>query len=574
MISNRFNLKYLLCGAALTLCAATPALAQLEQQTGVADPARAGDQLREQLTMPQVSPDIEIKSMALIGAPEGAENVTFNFGGLDVEGNNIYAAEELAPLYRDKIGTAITLADLYSIANQITLKYRNDGYVLTQVVVPPQTIESGIARLQVVEGYIQNITVQNNEGEPQSAINTIEAYADQIKNEKALNIKDMERQLLLINDLPGMKARAIISPSATPGAADMLIILSRKPYDAILTADNFGSRYLGQWVFGAAGTLNSVAGQNEAISGQFAYAPGSGHELLYGGLSYEQPIWTQGTKLSLLTSITDTDPGFDLAQFDVRGRAYQHSIKVTHPVIRSRSTNLNARFAFDWDDVMSRNDIEEKRRDHIRSLRAGVQYDFLDTLLGVAVNNMDLELSQGIDVFDASEEGDANLTRADGDPEYTKVTLAVQRLQRVTEDVNVQVTGRGQISNGPLLSSEEFAVGGILSGRGYDPSEIVGDEGVSGNVEAQWNNPFVEPDGQVVKKYQLYTFYDIGKVWNDDATTSDDESESLASAGAGVRLDLTNDFQAGLAVAFPLTRRVESEDNRDERVYFNISKKF
>ncbi len=565
-----------MCVSAVALCLmATPANAQPDPQAGVADPGRASEEFRDQLSMPQLSPDIQIKQMELLGAPAGADNIVFRFGGLQVEGNSTYSREELAAIYKDKIGQDITLSDLYRIANEITLKYRNDGYVLTQVVVPPQTIESGLPRVQVVEGYIDNVTVQADEGEGAIALDTIRSYAGQINKGGALNIKDMERQLLLINDLPGVRARSVISPSTTtPGAADLLVIVERKPFDALVTADNFGSRFLGEWQLGGAATLNSLLGMNEAISAQVAYAPGTGYELVYGGVGYEQPIGPWGTRIGAFVSKTNTDPGYTLSQFDVRGKADLYSINVTHPFIRTRNENLKGRFTFDWRDVKNSNNIEpDARKDEIRAARAGLQYDFLDTVLGLAFNRVDLEVSKGLSVFGASKEGDANMSRPDADPQFVKAELELQRLQRVTNSVNVQLTGKGQLSDGPLLSSEEFGVGGVYSGRGYDPSEIVGDEGVSGQVEVQWNNP-IQPDGQIVQKYQLYTFFDIGRVWNDDATTSDDKRDSLAATGIGARVNFASDLQAGVGVALPLTRRVESDDDRDPRLYLNVSKKF
>ena len=95
-----------------------------------------------------------------------------------------------------------------------------------------------------------------------------------------------------------------------------------------------------------------------------------------------------------------------------------------------------------------------------------------------------------------------------------------QRLQRVTSNVNLQLTARGQLANDALLASEEFGVGGINSGRGYDPSEIVGDDGISGSVEVQWNEPYPV---SYLEDYQLFGFYDIGKVWNTDVATGADE---------------------------------------------------
>ena len=295
------------------------AYAQVNQQTGVADPGRAGERLSEKELLPASGPKIRVESMAVLNAPAGAENIRFNLNGVVISDSNAYSEAQLARTYNNMIGTEISLADLYAIANRITLKYRNDGYILTQVIVPPQTIDGGVARLRVVEGFINNISLQ---GDTESAreLDLIEAYAGQINEGGALNIKEMERQLLLINDLPGVEARTIISPSpTTPGAADMLIIVERDPFEASIGADNYGSRFLGPLQFNAAAVTNSALGMNERISLQAVAAPDAGIELAFGALTYEQPIGPYGTTISFGGSITETDPGFTLDQFDVEG---------------------------------------------------------------------------------------------------------------------------------------------------------------------------------------------------------------------------------------------------------------
>lgn len=544
------------------------ASAQLDEQTGIADPGRIEKTLTDERLVPQVGPDVKVKEMSLAKAPEGAENIKFNFGGVVLEGASEYNDDDLLPLYQDMIGSEITLADLYGVANRMTLKYRNDGFILTQVVVPPQTIEDGIARLQVVEGYIDNVIIQGGD-EGNFALDMVRSYASRISTGGAMNVADMERQLLLINDLPGVNARSVISPSATtPGAADLLIIVERDPFDAILGVNNHGSKFLGPWQGTGAASFNSILGLNEQITTQAVLAPDSGIELAFGSVGYEQPVGPWGTKLSVTGSITDTDPGFTLSPFEVEGLSRSISVKATHPVVRSRDTNVFARLLGEWRNVESENNVELTRKDRIRAVRAGVQVEFLERLLGTAVNTLDLEVSKGLDIMGASDKGDANMTRAAGDPQFTKANLQVQRLQRITNTINILFAGRAQIASNALLSSEEFGIGGISTIRGFSPSEAVGDDGIAGKVELQWKTP-IKP-----VPVQVFGFLDSGRAWNKDATTSAAKRNSLTSTGAGVRLDLPLDVDAEFVAAKPLHRDVQTARDRDTQFLFSLNKKF
>jgi hemolysin activation/secretion protein len=551
--------------------------AQTLPTTGAADAGRASEQFRPDIQIPGIEASTtSISAAPLLDAPEGSDEVYFTFGGLDIEGNKIYSDGELATLYQDKVGKDISVADLYAIANEISMQYRRDGFLLTQVFIPPQTIESGMPRVKVSEGIIGNIKIEVDDASDNLALAQIRGYAAKIKSESgAANIKYIERQLLLLNDLPGIKARSVLLPSKKEvGKTDIHILVDRKPYDAEIAIDNHGSRYLGPWTATANASVNSALGLNEKITVQTAFAPGGGYELLHGGISYHQNINAHGTKAGISLSRTKTDPGYTLSRFDVRGSADLYSLYVTHPFIRSREQNLYAGLNFDWRDVISKNNIDSKREDNIRALRASATYDFQDRLLTSSASVIQLRLSKGLDVFGASEKGDKDMSRPRSNPEFTKIDAAFSRLQSITGNVNLQLRGQAQLASNAVPSSEEFGVGGISNGRGYDPSEILGDHGVAGQVELQWNTPVPIPEAPLLTGYQLYSFMDAGRVWNEDNTNRADKRNSVVSTGVGVNLYLKHDINVGLGVAVPLTRRVESKDGHDPRFYFNMSKQF
>ena len=50
----------------------------------------------------------------------------------------------------------------YAIADRITTKYRNDGYILSRAIVPAQRISGGALQVQVVEGYIKDFRIDTS----------------------------------------------------------------------------------------------------------------------------------------------------------------------------------------------------------------------------------------------------------------------------------------------------------------------------------------------------------------------------------------------------------------------------
>lgn len=544
-----------------------------DAQTGTANPARVEDQIRQPDVMPEPQARVEVKKLHTQTVPEGADKIVFTLSALVVEGVNAYKNGELASVYADKLGQTMTLADLYDIAADLTHKYREDGYVLTQVVVPPQTIEKGIARLLVVEGFVDKIVI-DAPGEDESAVDLIRHYASHIKMKGALNIRDLEHWLLMINDLPGVKARSVISPSKDmTGAADLRIIVERDPYEGLVGIDNYGSRYLGPLQLTGSFTANSRFGNNEKITGMIVVAPDQdwAREMNYVSLAYKEPIWNKGTTVEVFGSYTNTEPGFDLNQFDVEGRSRYAAVTIEHPVIRTRAKTLKIRGVFDVREVNTSNNIEAVKHDNIRAIRAGARFEYLDMFFGPAYSVMDLEIAQGINVLGANDEGDANMTRAAGDPQFVKMNASYQRLQRLSQGWNLLMAVRGQLASDALLSSEEFGVGGVNYGRGYDPSEIIGDDGVAGKIEVQWTEPY---EIDLVEDYYVFGFYDAGRVWNKDATTSSLKTDTITSTGLGVSAGFTEDTTLDMMLAFPLNRDVQTQRDRDPRFYLGLRHKF
>ena len=557
------------------MAGATQALAQLANQTTTASPDRASDQLGGAVFEPRVMPRVEVKEAAIQQAPAGAEKVSFTLQRLDIQGVSVYPEGELQNIVDSKIGQTITLADLYALAAELTAKYRNDGYILTQVVVPPQTIESGTAKLQVVEGFINNVEVRGEGEHIDDAVLLARGYSALVRaDSNALNVRQLERTLLLINDIPGISARGILSPSeTTPGAADLLVLVERDRFEGMISLDNHGSRYLGPVQFGVSGAANSLLGLNERITGQLAYAPNEdmNDELAYAALGYTMPVGVYGTSIELFASATETEPGYNLKQFDVDGSSRFFSATVSHPFVRTRNLNLTGRAGIDLRNVRTENNIEDPRKDHIRAVRVGGRLEFVDTVLGVAYNTFDLELGAGLDILGSTDGNDTNTSRPGAESDFVKLEAEYQRLQRLTRKLNVLLGIKGQHADEALWSSEEFGVGGLAYGRGFDPSEIVGDSGVAGKIELQWNEP---TELSLLTNYQLFGFYDAGVVWDKDATTSKLKREELTSAGFGIRADFTETTQAGLFLAFPLNRDIETQNDKDPRVYVSVSHKF
>ena len=498
--------------------------------------------------------------------PANADAVRFVLNRLTVEGVTVYSTETLRSAYEAFLGKEVTLAEIYRIANVLSTRYRNDGFILSQVIVPAQAVEDGAVRLQAVEGYIANVRV---EGEDAALQERVGRYAEKIRAARPLTAQALERYLLLVNDLPGVSARATLSPATTEsGASDLALRLSRRVVTGGLSADNRGSRAQGPRRFLGDVDAHSVFGGQSRTG--FKFVMTGDEELRYLSLTHDQLIGTEGGKFGIAVNLVKSTPEErSIIPLNLVTDSKTVTLAYSHPVIRSREQNLYLRGALSTFNSKTEIFGVQDTDDRVRPLRLGLTYDRSDALGGV--NIVDAEFSHGLRALGASSNGDPFLSRPNGKVDFSKVTLYAARLQSLPANWSMLAGVNAQHALTDLLASELFGVGGEQFGRGYDPSEILGDHGIALKLELRYGGTL---PAQTPTSYTAYGFYDVGKVRQRTPVPGVDAVQSAASAGLGVRLSLGRQLSGFVELAQPLTRIVGQENDRNTRTYVGISIRF
>ena len=381
---------------------------------------------------------------------------------------------------------------------------------------------------------------------------------------KPINQREIERYLLLINDLPGVFARSVLRPAKeTPGAAELFLLVERKRFDGSVVINNRGSRFIGPWRGMVTGRANSVLDFGESLELLFLNTL-DGDEQRFGRVVYEQPLGGDGLTFNIAASYGPSNPSSLLALLEIETETLFVGGSINYPLIRSRRKNLFLDFGFYATETTVEQLGQRFSDDSLRVFHVGVSYDFSDQLGGASEFNLDLR--QGISGLGASSNNSLMLSRLNGRTDFTAIRGYASRYQQVYGPLGLFLAAKGQYSFQTLLSDEEFRVGGEQFGRGYDPSELSGESGIATTTEFQYNatTPF-----KALSFYQIYAFYDFGVVWNTD--TIFDNRASLMSTGLGFRMQVFDYFNLGFEVALPLTRKVAAENNKDARYYLQVS---
>jgi hemolysin activation/secretion protein len=443
---------------------------------------------------------------------------------------------------------------LVGVTRCLTQLYRDHDFFLSRAIIPAQEVHEGSLTVRVYEGYIAAVQpdgLDQADADAQFA----PAFA-----ERPTTLATFERSLLLLADRYGQRiASTRLAPDeAVPARYRLKIAVKLVPVAWRAFGDNRGDAYQGPEQGLLSVSLNSPFGANDRVIAQIFTAPADTKELFFADIGYGRG-WFQGdllTEVGMSVSRSSSD-GAVPTLVSESDRRYARLIV---PLLRSREQSLWARLQIDLRDTDSVNLDASEVRERTRVLRGSFSYALV---AGATRADVSLEASRGLDAFDASKNGDADLSRADGRPQFTKAKLDATITHNVFGKLDLVANGSAQWADGALVGSEEFGAGGSRFGRAYDYSELVGDQGLAGALEVRWTWRQVN---DWLTSVQIFAFADAARLWNNDAA-----SESLTSAGAGVRFGVIPGFNAAVEVAKPLSRDVQSQGDRSARVFVSIS---
>lgn len=520
---------------------------------------------------PSVKPEIPKPEEAKVPYNAEAAKIHFKLKKIILTGNTVYTTQQLEELYKNKLNTEMSVLDFQKIVQSITNYYRNNGYILSRAIIPPQHVKNGIINVQVIEGFVDVVKIQ---GDSRNSTRILEKYGKHISDSRPLHLSVLERYLRLANEVPGVQVKSVLEASKkTPAAANMIFVVTEQRLGGYLSYDNYGTRYLGPHELTLNVTLKSGFSSGDAFGVTYLDTTRP-KELRFLDAYYQLPIGGDGMSIVFDGNQSLTDSGFVLQPFDVIGNAVNYYVNLQYPLIRSIDQSLNLDGGLIYYHGVVTSLAKLLYDDNIRSARFGGNYLFSDRFRGT--NSIYMHVEQGLPVFGATSNPQSLFTsRFGATGVFTKLTLQYARDQALYDRFSAFFQFNGQYSFNPLLSYEQFTWGGSLMGRGYDPAELIGDQGVGASIELRMN---IYPGFRFLQDMQLYGYYDIGQVWdlrNIELTLNHFTELSAASAGGGLRFNFNKYITGNFMVTQPLTKQVAALElignGRDPRLFFGVS---
>jgi hemolysin activation/secretion protein len=501
--------------------------------------------------------------------PPAVADLRFAVGRIDVEGVTVLPKAEVDAVVDPLEGREISAGELFAAADRITALYARAGYALSFALVPVQEITGGVVRLMVIEGQVGRISVEVKGGGALVGdgriVGAVTRRAQALRTGRPVRSAELERVLLTLADLPGVKPTATFRASAdtAEGASDITITVEVDPLTLQLGGDNRLREDFGAWRYSGRAGARSVAlfGDELSLAAQRSVDGGA---FAFEQVAYQAPVGGSGLTANAAYSQARTKATRGtLGRVDFAGEEAVARLGLSYPLVRTRNRNLTLSAQGAAIDSASGLFGRTLIKDRVRTLEADLTYDWIDGSGAVSLAGLGVE--QGIAGLGASARANPLASRLAGTPDFTAVSFRLRRDQPAGGlVVRAEADGQATVAGG-ALAPVECVYGGERLGRGYDAGAIGGDHCLRAALSV--GRPMM-----LTSRIRLepFAYADAAIVRQAGTLEAGERREaSAASVGGGLRLSLPSGLAAELLVSAPLQGRY-AQTGSDPRAFLSL----
>ncbi|MEH2150974.1 ShlB/FhaC/HecB family hemolysin secretion/activation protein [Nostoc sp.] len=482
----------------------------------------------------------------------------------EVIGSTVFSPEELAKATAEFTKRPISLTEVYQARSKITDLYVQNGYITSGAYIPPQTIQSGVVKIQVVEGKLEDILVTGTQRLNPNYVRSRLAIATSPPLNRQRLLEAL--QLLQLNPLIQNVTAELSAGSRTGTSLLEVKINEAKTFSSQIVLDNGRSPSVGSFRRRLQLNEANLLGLGDALGIAYTNTDGSNSF----DASYTLPLNPKNGTLIFNYGITSShviEPPFNVLDIQSDSRYYELTFR--QPIVQTPTQEFALGLtASRRESEASYIDIErlpfpglgadEQGRTRVSALRFFQEWTSRNSREVIALRS---QFSLGIDVLSPTinqNPPDSRFFAWQGQAQWARLlapeTLFLLRL-------NTQLASR------TLLPLEQFGLGGQDSIRGYRQDYLLTDNGTFVSAEVQV--PILRLP-QINSTLQVVPFVDFGVGWNSSGRENPDPN-TLAAVGLGLRWSQGDRFTVRLDWGIPLVSVNSNERTLQENgLYFSL----
>ena len=497
--------------------------------------------------------DIKIEGIENDSLKSSDSSKTVFIKDFTFDGNSAVSSDELKQSLKSYMGKELTFNQIQEVLALVTKTYRDKGYFVTRAYLGKQDLvkNDNILFISIVEGKYGEIKLNNNSLVNDKSLQTI---LDNAKSNDIINIKDIERALLLINDRNGVQvSNSVVEAGKEIGSSNLNIdTTSTKRVDGYIVADNYGSRYTGYNRLQGLININSPfnIGDKISISGFVS----NGADLKNGKIAYELPLNSYGLKSDFAYTRTNYNLVEEYKSLDAKGNSNIYEAGLSYPLLRSTNENLYLKGKYyhkNMNDFMSGDKYEDKT---VNSFVTSLDYD-----KNYAIGNLPARVFANLNLT-TGHLNSKNTNPNNGN--YNKVDTYIANDIYFSEilSFNSSLIAQKVLGHKNLDGSEDLSLGGPNGVKLYPYSEQSAENGYIASFELFTKLPSISS-----YNHKVGLFYNMGDVYQEINTDSTFDRKILQDIGLGYYVNFKDFFlrtqMAWAANSQPITSEYANHKN-------------
>lgn len=434
-------------------------------------------------------------------------------------------------------GQCLSLENIQNLTKQITNEYIEKGYITSQAFIPEQDLSSQHLRIQVIEGRIESITIEDSP--PRLVTMTFPHLTGSI-----LNLRDIEQGLEQLNRSASARYTIDIQPGTKSGYSRVVIQKQARtiPLSSQLALDNSGNKSTGKQLMTGNLTADSLFGLGEqwSLSASTDTDFSRSHHSRYAVAAINVPYGYWSYRYQFYRNNTLQPFQISGQQYRYKGKNTNQQLDVSRLIYRDGKQRLTLQGSLKHKnaDTQLASQALTISSPTLSSLLFTPQYS---TTLGQGYFTFSPAAEWGIPAFGASPD---TLAKNSPRSHYRKFSLSSSYQYYFSTGLTCLTSFYGQYSPDNLYGIERISIGGQYSIRGYH------EQSLSGNRGGYWRNE-VNKDiaNTAIGQLRFIGALDYGFIASDKYHI---EHDTLAGGAVGLSFTGNSLFYSQLLLSKPL----------------------
>jgi len=485
----------------------------------------------------------QLKGLRLRAHAEDVKRTEFSASGIDVSDIDAPSREKLAKVLERYIDQPITEELLQAVRQDILAHYEVSGRPLVIVSLPEQEVSDGALQLLVTESKLGEIRVRGNR---HFSSKSISDHIQLVPGEP-IDQETLIQNISYVNRHPYRRAQFVYTPGENPDSTDIeLLVEERDPLRVYAGVESTGRKQISRERYFAGIQWGKAFGMhNQTLSYQYATAENfsyfQSHFINYTVfLPQEQILQVFGGYTHIKSMLVD-----NIASS--RGFSVQASMRHDIPLAPYNDYTHEVTWGFDFKRMNNVTEfliLTNPRRRNVNLTQFALSY-------AGRIDGNYLDMSAEVNAFYSPGKWISDQTDADysairpntkSNYGYLRAKWAIAYILPL--NYTLSAFTQTQVSFRNLMPSEQFALGGSNTVRGYDEGYFNCDQAFNASLEIKTpsarllrtNNP------KFRDSLQFVGFLDYGVGGNHEESAGLAKRKWLLSAGPGFRYHIGNNF--------------------------------